>query len=70
MSDKTFLKYTDVKKIDFSIAEESEGYTAEGTLIITLFKGDGFHHSISVKAKDNKLVITEGFGYCPYIPNI
>jgi hypothetical protein len=69
MNDKTLVEYTDVKRVNFSITENAQGYTAEGTLNIIVFMDGGFHHSFCVKARENKLVISEGFGYCPYIPN-
>lgn len=69
MTDKTLVEYTDVKRVNFSITENAQGYTADGTFNITVFMDGGFHHSFYIKANGTKLVIGEGFGYCPYIPN-
>ena len=57
--------YSNVKRVTFSTSKN-----IEDNLNVTIFMNDGFHHSFSVNVKDNKLKIGEGFGYCPYIPNL
>jgi|Laugresu1bdmlbdd_1035124.scaffolds.fasta_scaffold22276_1 hypothetical protein len=70
MIDENKISFTNVESVIFHINQETQGYTKKGSLDITLFWGGGYHRSFYISAKGNELVIREGMGYCPYIPEI
>lgn len=54
-----------LKRVTFSTSK-----TTEDNLNVTIFTNDGCLRSFSLYVKDNKLKISEGFGYYPYMSNL